>query len=313
MSSFDISIQPHDFQGGVISSYRMDDFTGFRATKIAERIGYEDPRTVGRCVVRDWADEFIEGVDFMYAEGALLKAVKSQVADSATCEISPKARKVMFLSESGVNLVCMFSKKEAGVQMRRWIASDVMPALRRTGKYEVRQAPAPQQIPEDPKLMRERRLAAREQRLDRESKSKHLLMITAELGADLAPEVVRALKVQAVEIATGLKLPQLCAEDAENWYTAEQLLEPHDLHPNSLKGVLNLIKKEAGLTLRGDRTYMRTATTSVSTGDGGQKTVKQTQWTDEGKAIIDKWAPVYARRKDMKLLPKEPLSLQPSA
>lgn len=54
---------------------------------------------------------------------------------------NPNAR---IISESGLYALVLTSRKEAARRFRKWITAEVLPAIRRTGRYELPQAPAPE-------------------------------------------------------------------------------------------------------------------------------------------------------------------------
>lgn len=54
-------------------------------------------------------------------------------------------QEVLIVSESGLYALIFRSRKPEAVRFRKWVTSEVLPALRRTGQY--RAAPAPTQLP----------------------------------------------------------------------------------------------------------------------------------------------------------------------
>ena len=210
-----ITVTNHDFEGGPLACIQMDGQAWFMARTVGDRLGYEE-KGLTTNIGRNWADEMDEGVDYLILKGGRLKKLKSLVDDLSTS----RTPSLMLLSREGVNMVCMLSKKPVGKRMRRWLASDVLPAIQDDGKYEVRQAPAPQQIPEDPKLMRERRLMLQMQ-------AKYLEKAAdAARAAGLLNEATHALQLTGVaELVTGRQYPEMKPEVTQEWYTPTQIAE----------------------------------------------------------------------------------------
>ena len=51
--------------------------------------------------------------------------------------LGQRAGEVLFLSESGFWKLVMQSRKSVGIKTRHWLANEVLPSIRKTGKYEV--------------------------------------------------------------------------------------------------------------------------------------------------------------------------------
>lgn len=75
----------------------------------------------------EWADELIPDIDRIDATGDLLAALKSAGL------VGHRASSVGLLTESGVNLVLMKTNKPAGKRLRRLLATEILPQLRKTG------------------------------------------------------------------------------------------------------------------------------------------------------------------------------------
>lgn len=77
-----------------------------------------------------WSKEMIKGRDFDVLTGQNLRDFKGvlDVTDAASISRAPH---LMVLYESGVDLVCIKTKKPLGMKLRRFIVDDVLPKLRR--------------------------------------------------------------------------------------------------------------------------------------------------------------------------------------
>lgn len=99
------------------------------ASEVASALGYEDSLSVAQGVRSRWSDDLIEGRDFVLVKDAELRELK------ALGLVGKNAPSVMFLTESGVDLVALLSRAPQGRALRRWLADEVLPAIRRTGEY----------------------------------------------------------------------------------------------------------------------------------------------------------------------------------
>lgn len=99
------------------------------ARQVSIALGYADAHRVPAMVTGDWSDELDEGRDFVVLTGEALAAAKRAAPDL----VDPRAPSLMLLTESGVNLVAILTRQPAGKRLRRWLAEEVLPTLRRTG------------------------------------------------------------------------------------------------------------------------------------------------------------------------------------
>ncbi len=121
------------------------------AQEVGAALGYEEARFFTSKINGEWADRFRAEKDTYKVEGEELVALRQFVcgdsphANFAEPElapanepaiISPMARSLLLLTESGVFLACALAKTEAGDRFRWWLADEVLPSIRRTGSYE---------------------------------------------------------------------------------------------------------------------------------------------------------------------------------
>ncbi|HCB04509.1 MAG TPA: hypothetical protein DEQ43_09735 [Nocardioides bacterium] len=89
-------------------------------------------------VTKDWANEMEENLDFLRGRDEPTDSVGSKITRAG-------GRAEVILTRSGINLVCLLSKKPLGKEIRRWLASDVMVKIADTGTYVAPNAePQPQ-------------------------------------------------------------------------------------------------------------------------------------------------------------------------
>jgi prophage antirepressor-like protein len=103
----------------------------FLVPNVEQVLGYEQSALAH--TMRHWADEMIRGVDFEVIEGEPLKSLKAALGSILLLSLHTRAITVLF--ESGLNLVCIKTEKPAGKRLRRKLADEVLPEIRRTGSY----------------------------------------------------------------------------------------------------------------------------------------------------------------------------------
>lgn len=101
------------FEGSPVRTVDLDGAPWFVAKDVAERLGYSESSNASRLfavVPEDW-----KGVNPIHTPGGV--------------------QPLLCLSEQGLYFFLARSDKPAALPFQRWIAGDVMPALRRTGTY----------------------------------------------------------------------------------------------------------------------------------------------------------------------------------
>lgn len=127
----------------------------FFVDEIAAALGYSEARHLRTAIQRNWTEEAEEGEEFLLLTNGDIRTMERlrRAAGSDSDELSPSlpnddletlgqgkggggARKLLVLTESGVNLVCIKTEKPAGRALRRWLAREVLPSIRQTGAYQ---------------------------------------------------------------------------------------------------------------------------------------------------------------------------------
>jgi prophage antirepressor-like protein len=106
-----------------VLSYNGNDY--FIAREVGEALEYADPKYMTTKIHDEWADEFIEGVDYIYLEGESFNDFRANFAGDDRLPqnvLSPKARNITILSEQGVQIVCLKSETNKAKEFRRWVA-----------------------------------------------------------------------------------------------------------------------------------------------------------------------------------------------
>lgn len=128
-----------EFEGHRLTVLERDGRPYWIAREVGAAMGYEDGSKLVDQIGDEWADEFIEGTDFTRVSGRALAEVKSVLAQKDCDGMTPRnsgsqrggAQSLLLLSETGVNLAAIKTRKPAGKRLRRWLASEVLPALAR--------------------------------------------------------------------------------------------------------------------------------------------------------------------------------------
>ncbi|MBM4321083.1 MAG: hypothetical protein FJ125_14305 [Deltaproteobacteria bacterium] len=157
------------FEGHEIVTFSFKGKPCVLASQIGEALGYADDGLT-TVVTRNWAEDAIEGKDWVKIANGELRELKTlfQVPDEksgSTTEvtrenrgtspadspgsspISPFARHVIALTESGFGMVCIKTEKPLGRKLRREWADKIFPQLVKTGAYAPSASPSAQPQP----------------------------------------------------------------------------------------------------------------------------------------------------------------------
>lgn len=112
------------------------------AQHVAASLGYALHAHLAQNIRDRWGDSFDEGKHYLILSGDDLDHARSALAGPVPDPrlppaISSKARSAMFLTEPGLYKAIMRSGMPAADDFLEWIASEVMPAIRKTGSYSV--------------------------------------------------------------------------------------------------------------------------------------------------------------------------------
>lgn len=137
------------------------------------------------------------------------------------------------ISEAGVYSVIFRSRKPEAKAFKRWVTHDVLPSIRKTGAYV-----APSKV--DPALLRENRLAAKEERLGREQK----LRVFRELKEipSLTPEERRVICIKEAEIV-GEPMPALLPKNEQaDWISPTDIATIASSTPHAVGRTISALK-----------------------------------------------------------------------
>ena len=127
----------YTFDGHPLTVLMRDGRPHFVAVEVGAAIGYDDPSKLAEKIAGEWSSEFIDGTDYVTVRGEDARAISRVVRKNAGEVETPEsgvsshggARRLVLLTRDGLNLALMKTRKPAGVRMRRWLASEVLPAL----------------------------------------------------------------------------------------------------------------------------------------------------------------------------------------
>lgn len=203
------------FEGTPITTIEWKGRPCWIAREVGRAIGYDDDgREFAKAISDEWSDEMIEGDDFMRFTGDDLRALRSGLGaiKGGISPLDPKVWQLLVIFESGLNLACMKTRKPLGKKLRRWLAEEVLPQIRRTGAY----------VAPDGELER-RRLDLQARDLELRA-SEGLIQDAAFFeSTGISRDVTRVLRVIAAEKRAGRPLPMLLPPADPDWIAATEI------------------------------------------------------------------------------------------
>ena len=283
------------FEGEPLTTLTWKDRPVWVGREIGRRLGYarSGKRLVTR-IRREWADEFIEGTDYVLLTGAELAALKATLPPG-TQEVPGRTSALLLLLEPGLHLVLTKTDKPIGRRLRRFLVDEVLPQIVRTGSYSGRPPVVDGGLvvvsvhtPALPSLAerRETRLALQADVRDRwvdlcDRKLKvatlHRAIDRFQTDVELPRDVVSALEVTAAEIALGADLSSIKPE-AERWVSPTEIGKRWGVSAQKVGRVISSIG------IRGDERYSKRI---VNKARGHDRIVFTFVYNAEGEALID--------------------------
>jgi prophage antirepressor-like protein len=120
--------------------FSLDDTIYFKGKEIAIFLEYEDPDKAIRTLINDLNKyTFIlneKDGNFLVSrqDSGILRSQINDVELSYFLKIQNK--KTIYISEAGLYELIFHSKKPQAIQFKQWVVSEVLPSIRKTGKYE---------------------------------------------------------------------------------------------------------------------------------------------------------------------------------
>ena len=234
---------------GTLRTILIDEEPWFVAKDITDRLGYAN----GKDAVARLVDEEDKKI--------------FQRSDFPTLEISNRG--MTFINESGLNSLILSSKLPKAKKFRRWITSEVIPQIRRTGSYNV-ESMVPKTFSEALRLAADlqeekERLEIANRELEEEKKINEPKVLFADSvvaseDSILVRELAKLLKQNGYETGEQRLYEQLRNEGYICKYSTE---------PTQKAMKLGLFERTVRTIQRGDLAPRETATTRV-TGKGQQ-------------------------------------------
>ena len=122
------AIQVFEFEGRALRAYVFRGRPCWIAQDVGAALAYS--RVGFGNALREWGDELIDGKDCETLRGSDLREFRA-TAGADTETVSAKTTQLTVLYESGIDLVCLKTEKPLGRKLRRFMADEVMPRLRR--------------------------------------------------------------------------------------------------------------------------------------------------------------------------------------
>lgn len=196
----------YTFDGHPLTVLMRNGRPHFVAVEVGTAIGYDDPSKLTEKIAGEWSNEFIEGTDYVTVRGEDARTISRVVRKNAGEVETPDsggsshggARRLVLLTRDGLNLALMKTRKPAGVRMRRWLASEVLPALQQ-GEMVASSDPEA--------LARAIRAEMARQLRTPEAKHAELQRLAAEAAAILSrghEKLVPGISAWAIEVAKGV-------------------------------------------------------------------------------------------------------------
>ncbi len=140
-SRFSGFMVPREFEGMQILNFLYRGRQCWIAGNIGSVMGYTKASRFAEKFQKEWKEDAIQGEDFEVLRGRDLNDFKDLVYVSTVSVVPSLSQSLLHTSqlvilyESGVHLALLKTRKPAGRRLRRFLAGEVMPQLRRDGRY----------------------------------------------------------------------------------------------------------------------------------------------------------------------------------
>lgn len=162
------------------------------------------------------------------------KAVRERVEDEdkgvSVLDTPGGKQETTIINESGLYSLIMSSKMEKAKEFKRWVTSEVLPSIRKTGSYTVNAVQKKDDRELDAMLM-----DANARLLEAKAKQAAILLEFAKLNP--SPEANQALVACASELMTGVKALPL--PEVDKTYSASEVGEMFGVSANKIGRIAN--------------------------------------------------------------------------
>lgn len=236
-------LQTFNFEDLPVRTITVDEETYFVGNDVAQILGYEDYR------------------------GAINKKVDTEDKLRSQIDYAGQKRSVTLINESGLYSLIFSSKLESAKRFKRWVTSEVLPAIRKHGIYATDNVI--EQTLKDPDYII---TVLTEYKKEKEQN----LLLQQEIG-ELKP---KADYVDEILKSTGtLATTQIAADYGISAQKSNKLL-----HEARLQRKVN--KQWVLYSEHMGKSYTESDTIPIVRSDGREDTVLQTRWTQKGRLKI---------------------------
>ena len=197
---------------GNVRTVTIDNEPWFVGKDVAEALGYSDTKQAIRVNVEEEDKKHLTKSEF----GG---------GTSTTSEINNNG--AMVINESGLYALIFGSKLESAKRFKHWVTSEVLPALRKTGSYEMEQYSTEMKAI----LMHDKKLVKMEKRLDK-------LEYDVPLYGNEADEISAHVKRKGINIMGGKK---------------SEAYKAKDIRAKVYRDIYSQLKREFGLYAEDDK------------------------------------------------------------
>lgn len=196
--------------------------------------------------------------------GALKKHVDDEDKQNCQNDSFETPRGMTIINESGLYSLVLSSKLPGAKKFRRWVTSEVLPSIRKTGGYAI-----PQDYPSALRAL----AAAEEQRMALAAENERQKQQLADF------EPIRQYVDTILESKGALAITQIAADYDISARRLNQILHDEGVQRN-VNGQWILYRKHMGKGLTSSKTI------HFVHADGRPDTKMQTQWTQKGRLLI---------------------------
>lgn len=266
--SNEIQIFNHE-EFGQVRSVVIEGDPWFVGKDVAEALGYKDTKSALQDHVDSEDKQILKSGDLPPLENHLPK----EVFPINFVRADIPNRGLTIINESGVYALVFGSKLPGAKQFKRWVTSEVLPALRKTGKYEM-------EAVSDAEILARAVLVA--QNVIREKDDQILAL---EEKVESQQQTIEDYQPKVEYLDTILSCPDAV--------TTTQIAADYDLSAKRLNVILmeeGLQRKVGGQWIlyrkHMGKGYTKSETIQISHADGTTGVKMQTKWTQKGRLAI---------------------------
>ena len=200
---------------------------------------------------------------------ALSKHVDSDDKGVANCDTPSGTQKMTIINESGMYSLILSSKLEGAKRFKRWVTSEVLPSIRKTGAFATDSAAAELKARE----LRVKEMNAQARLINAETR--RLLILQKEKG--LSKVAVDALAVRAMEDVTGKDLGEYLPR-TEKTYSASEIGNALGISAAKVGKIANaygLKTDEYGITVMDKSRYSSKEVAAFRYNEKGKQKIKE--------------------------------------